>query len=373
MNLPASIAALEIFEVTLAYRAPVVWTTGGVEASADYLVLRVVGDDGVCGAAEVVCKPAWNGMTPAVLAKAVAEIAWPAIRAKGLPDAGAGARLGRSIRDVGALATVLDNACRDLFAARGAAEARTTPLRPVPSAALLTRDAPARMAEAAREAVDGQGHRSLKIKLGQGLDEDAGVLGAVRFAVGPDVLLTSDANGAYGEESLDALMAIAADTGLAFLEDPCPIQPLARWRDRLSGAPVPILLDRHCTSAVAAEAWFELGATHVAAKPGRIGLSEAEGVVDAAARAGGHVCLGMFGESAAGVVTQMRLAADWVDGPVLATAELGFHQGLADTYLARPIGFSEGCFLPPEAASLAELVDWEKLAALSARRHVVTE
>jgi L-alanine-DL-glutamate epimerase-like enolase superfamily enzyme len=373
MSEPAPIVALEIFEVTLAYRAPVVWTTGGAEAAADYLVLRIVGDDGLSGAAEVVCKPAWNGMTPAVLAKALAEIAWPAIRAKGLPDAKAGARLGHSIRDVGALATVLDNACRDLFAARGGAESRTTPLRPVPSAALLTRDAPDRMAEAARHAVEGNGHRSLKIKLGQGLSEDAGVLSAVRAAVGPDVLLTGDANGAYGEDALDALMAIAADTGLAFLEDPCPIQPLGRWRDRIAGARVPILLDRHCASAVAAEAWFELGATHVAAKPGRIGLSEAEGVVGAAARAGGHVCLGMFGESAAGVFTQLRLAAGLVASPVLVTSELGFHQGLADSYLGRPIGFSDGCFLPPDAASLADLIDWDKLAALSGRRTVVTE
>ncbi len=34
---------------------------------------------------------------------------------------------------------------------------------------------------------------------------------------------------------------------------------------------------------------------------------------------------------------------------------------------------SGGCFLPPDAASLADLIDWDKLAALAARRTVVTE
>lgn len=360
-----SVAAVELYEVSISYTNPLEWTTGGHETCADYLVLKLVSEGGLAGAAEIVCKPAWNGMTPGVLGKIVIDIVWPVLRLRGLGDKMAGSKIGRAIRDVGALTCLLDNACRDLWAAPELAAEGANGSRPIPAAAVLTRASPKLMADQARHAVEVKGYRSLKVKLGQGLDEDAKVLAAIRSAAGESVSLTGDANSAYGEADLSDLMSLAEGAGLAFIEDPCPIYPHEMWRQQLAEAPVPILIDRNCVSAVTAQTFAELGATHFSAKPGRIGVSEAEAIMTCAQGARGQVCIGMFGESTAGAVNQMRLASSHVDAPFLLASEIGFHEALADDYLQQPLVFEDGGFVMPQGGNLAALIDWPKVKAAS--------
>ncbi|ESR23001.1 enolase C-terminal domain-like protein [Lutibaculum baratangense] len=356
----APIVSVELHELEIPYRRPVEWTVGGTESGAAYLVLRLVDEEGAAGAAESLCKPIWNGVTPGILARLVSDVAWPAMRRAGLPDEHAGRRIARNIRDVLAVQALLDNACRDLCAARTGAD--PAPPGPVAATPVLTRAAASVMAEEARGAVD-RGFVMLKVKLGQGLREDAGVLAAIRGAVGGAVALTADANGAYARQDLPELMRIVADADVAFLEDPCPIVPREAWRDVFEGAPVPVMLDRHCSSADAAGAFADFGATHFAAKPGRLGLGEAEAIADCARAAGGGVCVGMFSESALGAVNQIRFAGQLAGDPVLVSAETAFHEGLAVSYLEAPLGFVDGGHVLPPAPNLDALVDWERLRA----------
>jgi L-Ala-D/L-Glu epimerase len=105
-------------------------------------------------------------------------------------------------------------------------------------------------AEAASTAVR-DGFRCVKVKVGIG--DDAGRLAAVRAAVGPDVLIRVDANGAWAtpEEALANLRALAP-VGLELCEE--PVHGVEALRAVASESPVRIAMDEtHAPSSGAAE------------------------------------------------------------------------------------------------------------------------
>lgn len=65
-----------------------------------------------------------------------------------------------------------------------------------------------------------QGYRHLKIKLGTGAAGDLERFNAVRSAVGPEVTLTVDFNGAYDAETVIAVIGMLEPHGLAMVEQP---------------------------------------------------------------------------------------------------------------------------------------------------------
>jgi o-succinylbenzoate synthase len=71
-------------------------------------------------------------------------------------------------------------------------------------------------AEAARAVADGFG--CVKLKVGAG--DDAGRVAAVRAAIGPDVLLRLDANGAWSVAEAVAAIEALSPAGLEFVEEP---------------------------------------------------------------------------------------------------------------------------------------------------------
>lgn len=353
----------ELYPISIKYLKPVTWTIGGEEDAAHYLVLKLIGDDGATGAAEVICKPAWNGVTQGVLVKMFEEMAWPALVQEGLKNAHAGAAIAARFRGATALQSLLDNACRDLYSAQ-AGEGYAPGGSWIAAAVLLTRDTPANMAGSAAKAVHELGYRAVKIKAGQGVETDREVFSQIRQAVGGDIRLSIDANSAYSQEDAIRLAEIAQQIGAIFLEDPCALVPSNRFRDLLNASPLAILVDKSCASIEQAQSFSDLGASYFSAKPNRIGRREAEKIAQLASAKGGKICVGMFGESAAGAVTQLQLASTFCAAQDALETEAGFHLDLSDNYLIEPLEFADGRFkLPPK--KLAELIDWAKLAAMS--------
>ena len=64
------------------------------------------------------------------------------------------------------------------------------------------------------------GFRALKLKVGIG--DDAGRLGAVRAAAGPEVAIRLDANGAWSVEQAIASLAALEPAGIELCEEPVP-------------------------------------------------------------------------------------------------------------------------------------------------------
>jgi L-alanine-DL-glutamate epimerase-like enolase superfamily enzyme len=105
-------------------------------------------------------------------------------------------------------------------------------------------------AEAAGRAVR-EGFRCVKVKVGIG--DDAGRLAAVRAAVGPDVLIRVDANGAWQtpEEAL-ANLRVLAPVGLELCEE--PVHGVDALRAVAAASPVRIAMDEtHAPDSGAAE------------------------------------------------------------------------------------------------------------------------
>jgi o-succinylbenzoate synthase len=80
--------------------------------------------------------------------------------------------------------------------------------------------------DAARAAVS-EGYGCLKIKVGaRGVDEDVARLRGVRDAIGPDVDLRADANGAWNRWTANRFLDAVSSLDLEYLEQPLPAEEL---------------------------------------------------------------------------------------------------------------------------------------------------
>jgi len=153
-------------------------------------------------------------------------------------------------------------------------------------------------AAAAAEAVR-EGFRCVKVKVGIG--DDAGRLAAVRAAVGPDVQIRADANGAWQtpEEALANLRALAP-VELELCEE--PIHGVENLRAVAASSPVRIAMDEtHAPGSGAAEL--------VCLKISRGGISAVLEDARAARKAGSSVYLTSTFDGPLGIAAAVHTAA----------------------------------------------------------------
>jgi L-Ala-D/L-Glu epimerase len=204
-------------------------------------------------------------------------------------------------------------------------------LRPVPVNALVGAEDRAGAAAAAARAAEA-GYRCVKVKVGVG--DDAGRLAAVRAAVGPDVAIRADANGAWGSprEALANLRALAP-VGLELCEE--PVHGVDALREVRAESPVPIAMDEtYAPRSGAADA--------VCLKISRCGgitglLRDA-----ATARAAGSaVYVASTFDGPIGVAAGLHAAAALPDVLPCGLATLGAFEGV------EPLPLVDGGILPP--------------------------
>ncbi|MBM4362606.1 MAG: o-succinylbenzoate synthase, partial [Deltaproteobacteria bacterium] len=168
--------------------------------------------------------------------------------------------------------------------------------------------AAAEQAAAAREA----GIRTVKLKVGVGSPAaDAERVAAVRAAVGPDVAIRVDANGAWSEREAEAALARIAPYGIEYVEQPVARghrAALARLRSR-SG--VRIAADEEITgSTAAAEVIAAQAADVLILKPARVGgASVIREIARLAHDAGLSVVVTTTLDSSVAVVAALHIAA----------------------------------------------------------------
>jgi L-Ala-D/L-Glu epimerase len=170
-------------------------------------------------------------------------------------------------------------------------------LREIPvNATIGAEDRAEAAAHAARAVADG--YRTLKVKVGIG--DDAGRLAAVRAAVGRDVALRADANGAWRtpEEALANLRALAP-LDLELCEEPVHgVNALRRVR---AESPVPIAMDEtHAPGSGAADL--------VCLKITRGGITAALADAAAARAAGSDVYLASTYDGPRGIAAALHVA-----------------------------------------------------------------
>ncbi|MBV9234356.1 MAG: hypothetical protein JOZ94_00855 [Xanthobacteraceae bacterium] len=342
----------------LRYERPVRWSDI-VEEAAPFVLLRLESDAGAIGVAEITVKPTWCGVTARSLIAAIEDIFIPLIAGIDLDDpTTVRATLDRVPENLAAKA-LIDNACWDLHAAQSgtALWRQWNGASRVELSWALTRQAPSLMAREAVDMIARHGFRTLKVKGGQGIEVDLAGLREIRSAVGDQVRLYVDANGAYpAEQAPDYIKAIAA-AGAVMAEDPCPFSPNAWFRGLQQDSPVPLLVDFGSASVRDAALFMEQGTQALSIKPGRFGLSDSRAMQMLATQAGCTPVVGLMGESTLGTLAGLQFAAT-ISKPALP-AELTWFLAMIEQVTQWVPQIIDGTIMLAECGSLGELVDWK--------------
>lgn len=334
---------LEIAPRRLRLRAPLA-TAHGTIAERELLDVLIIGADGVAGAGEAAPLPSYDGVSLDDV-RAALEDCRPIVRdAEGLPRATVLA----ACRDAAVLpqaVAAIDLALWDR-AGRHAGEPVWRLLGVEPE--LDGKDGPPpiavnaligaedrRGAVAQATAAVAEGYRALKLKAGVG--DDAARLAAVRAAVGPDVTLRVDANGAWTVAQATAFLAALSPAGIELCEE--PVHGVADLRAvQEAVGKLPIAMDETAVGPGA----IDSGATRVVClKLSRCG--GISGLLEAAARAraaGSEVYLASTFDGPLGIAGALHAAAAIEPERPCGLATLGAFEGLVeDPVLAVRDGF----------------------------------
>jgi D-galactarolactone cycloisomerase len=86
-----------------------------------------------------------------------------------------------------------------------------------------------------------EGHRAFKLKTGFGQERDLRNLRAMREAVGPDAVLTCDANQALSVDQAIEFAQAAGPIGLQWFEEAIRVdRPVAEWKKLAAASPIPL-------------------------------------------------------------------------------------------------------------------------------------
>ena len=332
--------------VRIPFRRPFPTATGmWVEREA--WILRLVAEDGRVGLGEAVLEPANGEVAETILEALVREMVEGA--ADGLPSLADLEQHGAPGR---ALAAAIEGAGLDLD-------------RPVPAEdddggwvgvnATLPSLGPGAAAEAALQSVE-SGFVTLKIKAGAERETELLVerVRSIRAAVGPDVALRLDVNGAWDLETATERLEAIARFDIEFVEQPLAahdIDGMAELRRRVR---VPIAADEAAASVRDVRGLLEADAIDVLViKPARVGGRGAVAEIAALSAARGvPVVISTLFETGIGIAAALAMAMDVPDvasarwpEPLdhgLATAGLLEHD-----LLARPLIIDDGRMRAP--------------------------
>jgi L-alanine-DL-glutamate epimerase-like enolase superfamily enzyme len=344
------------------YRRAVRWASSEV-AGAEFLVLRLEADDGRVGIAEAGINPLWSGVTARTLPVVLEELFIPRLEDVDLLDDAAVAGALARIPEHRLARSVVDTACWDLRA-----QAAGMPLwqlwggdREVPLSWTVTRQEPAAMARESAEMVERHGFGTLKVKGGQGWERDFAMLGEVRAAVGAQVALYVDANGAYPPEEALSYVERLAEHGVVAAEDPCPLQPNGAFARLQAASPIPLVVDNACASARDAALFLEQGAQALSVKLSKAGPTECRRIAAMADAAGCQAHVGVVAESTLGALIGLQVAAALPTRARSLPAELSFFLMLTDEYTVERLTIRDGRVRLPAEPGFARWVDWARL------------
>ncbi len=338
---------------------------GETVARADNVLVRIEADGGLIGWGEAASAPTMTGETVASMVAAVNYLA-PVLIGREVGDI-AGARAAMEARmyaNHGAKAAI-EIALHDL-----AGRAMSQPVH-----ALLGNKRRSRLAllgvigggDFASDVADAaakkaKGFTAFKIKVGvDGPEKDAARTRAICEVLGPDCLISADANQGFTTEQAIAFVHAVADTGLDFLEQPVAGHDLAGMAAVSAASAVAIGADEgiHCADDIARH-HAQGAARGVSLKS--IKLGGIAGMLDAA-RLADKLDMRInvsckTGESSIGCAAALHVAAVMPD---VAWGLTLTHAGLAEDVTSMPLRVTHGFADVPDAPGLGVTVDEDKI------------
>jgi D-arabinonate dehydratase/D-galactarolactone cycloisomerase len=228
-------------------------------------------------------------------------------------------------------------------------------------------------ADASRAAVCAQaaalvaaGHRSIKVKLGFGVEQDRVTLRMLREAVGPDVELSVDVNGAYDLALARAAGRMMEEEGVIWLEEPLMPEDLRGYTRLTAALDIRVALGECLCNRWISNDFFAAGAVDlIQPDVGRAGgISESKRISDLAEIYGvpfaPHVSIG----TAIYIAASLQWAAA---GPNLMICEWPLEGSvLGDGIIQTPFAFDSGFVQVPEGPGLGIEIDEAALRSWAA-------
>jgi muconate cycloisomerase len=358
------IRRIEPIGVSLPMLKPLIMA-GETVARADNVVVRIEADDGLIGWGEAASAPTMTGETIAGMVAAVHYLA-PVLIGRETGDfAGAKAAMeARMYANHGAKAAV-EIALHDLagramgrpvHALLGNKRRSRLPLLGVIGGGDFDGD----LADAAEKKA--KGFTAFKIKVGvDGPKRDAARTRAICEVLGPDCLISADANQGFTTEQAIAFVHAVADAGLDFLEQPVAGHDLAGMAAVAASSAVAIGADEGIHSAEDIARHHARGAARgVSLKSiklgGIAGMLEAARLADDLQMQVNVSC--KTGESSIGCAAALHVAAVM---PNVAWGLTLTHAGLAEDVTPAPLPVAARFADVPDAPGLGITVDEEKV------------
>lgn len=206
------------------------------------------------------------------------------------------------------------------------------------------------------------GHRTIKVKIGNGMARDIAAVRAVREAIGPDVRLRVDANMAL-PTAKDAIRLVAAIAryDIELVEQPLPPRELDAMAEVRRAIAPPLMADESIRTPRDAMEVIRRGAADIA----NVYVSEAGGLLAASKiftlceLAGLPCMIGSMPEFGIGTAAQIHLGVAMTNlGPDSDTCGSLYH---AEDLLTEPLRIEDGFAYPPEGPGLGISIDMDVL------------
>ncbi|MBC7171049.1 MAG: mandelate racemase/muconate lactonizing enzyme family protein, partial [Polyangiaceae bacterium] len=258
----------------------------------DFVICKLVADDGSEGLGEAFVWLPETGATPEQLVETVAkglaryvlgESPFDVQRLRRrLDDNVARSEIAKGLVDIACydlMGTMTGRPAHDFMGGRCAESLPTAGLVPLVSVEMMVA-----MAQHFQTA----GHRTLRLKLGAGIEEDREIVAKVREAVGPSMRLRVDYNQVYTPEQAIRAIAAIAPFGIDCAEQPVRSNDILGMVRVQKAVTVPLMAHEACFTLREIVEQVELGAVGViginAERPG--GVTDALAAIDYAARRG---------------------------------------------------------------------------------------
>jgi L-alanine-DL-glutamate epimerase-like enolase superfamily enzyme len=358
------ISAVEVYRLKLPYKNPISFRSVK-QAAGEFVLLRLVLDDGRDGIAESVCRPQHSGENATSVAYQIETFFKPMlIGADPLAHLALLDRIGE-IKLVPAAKALIDIALWDL---RGKILGQPVwrllggeQPKPVPVAWIAHGNTVDGQIAEAKKMMDTRGYKGMKLKTWRRSIDDVRMVEGVRKAVGDQMFIWCDGNGSYSETEARTILTRLADFNVSFMEEPCDFTDPVRQAALTAVLPMAVLGDQCCDSLGAANMLLHLQAIDaVSVKMRRTGLTESLKIIALCEAAGVPAVIGTDSESRIAAMPRMHLRAAIPHLEPWPT-ETHFFDKLADDVFAGEFQFKDGTILPNDAPGFGASFDRRKI------------